>query len=150
MNLRLPIAGVARHLPLAPVARAVDRAARPHYAVWELTLRCDLACHHCSSRAGRARPDELSTERALALVVELRDLGIEEVTLIGGEAYLRSDWLDIVRAVRASGMRCTSTASPRPTTDCVVSPARSMRRFARSTKRGERGSRSPRTRRSAA
>lgn len=54
MNLRLPIAGVARHLPLAPVARAVDRAAHPHYAVWELTLRCDLACHHCSSRAGRA------------------------------------------------------------------------------------------------
>lgn len=113
MSLRLPIAGVARHLPLAPVARAVDRAARPHYAVWELTLRCDLACHHCSSRAGRARPDELSTERALALVVELRDLGVEEVTIIGGEAYLRTDWLDIVRAVRARGMRCTMVTGGR-------------------------------------
>ena len=40
--------------------RATDRSQwRPIYAVWEITLRCDLACRHCGSRAGRARPDEL-------------------------------------------------------------------------------------------
>ena len=36
-----------RHLPLAAEARDVDRAWRPIYAVWELTLKCDLACGHC-------------------------------------------------------------------------------------------------------
>ena len=38
------------------------------YVVWELTLRCDLACKHCGSRAGKAREDEMSTEEALGVV----------------------------------------------------------------------------------
>jgi radical SAM protein with 4Fe4S-binding SPASM domain len=94
-------------LPLADHARAVDRAAVPRYAVWEVTLRCDLACRHCSSRAGRARPDELTTAEALDVVEQLAALGVLEVTLIGGEVYLRDDWLDIVRAIRRHGMECT-------------------------------------------
>jgi radical SAM protein with 4Fe4S-binding SPASM domain len=108
---KLPIAPLAaparRRLPLADHARAVDRASVPQYAVWEVTLRCDLACRHCSSRAGRARPDELTTAEALDLVEQLADLGVLEVTLIGGEAYLREDWLDIIRAIRRRGMECT-------------------------------------------
>src|ERR1700687_2316854 len=98
---------------LAPVPRPIDRVTRPHYAVWELTLGCNLSCHHCSSRAGRARPDELSTDEARSLVTQMGDLGVEEVTLIGGEAYLRTDWLDVVRAVRGRGMRCTMVTGGR-------------------------------------
>ncbi len=85
--------------------RPVDRRHRPMYAIWELTLRCDLACRHCGSRAGRARRDELTSREALDLVIALRDLGVNEVTLIGGEAYLRSDWLDIVAAIHDLDMR---------------------------------------------
>jgi radical SAM protein with 4Fe4S-binding SPASM domain len=82
---------------------------RTTYAVWELTLACNLACVHCGSRADKARPAELSTDEALDLVRQMRDAGIAEVTLIGGEAYLRPDWLEIVRAIRAAGMACTLT-----------------------------------------
>jgi radical SAM protein with 4Fe4S-binding SPASM domain len=99
--------------PLDGEARAVDRAWRPHYAVWEVTLRCDLACTHCSSRAGRARIDELPTAKALDVVAQLAELGVEEVTLIGGEAYLRGDWLALVRAIRDRGMRCTMVTGGR-------------------------------------
>jgi len=102
-----------RRLPLAVEAGPSDRRARPIYAVWELTLRCDLACRHCSSRAGRARPDELSTAEALDLVAQLADLGVKEVTLIGGEAYLRDDWVDVVRAIRRHDMECTMTTGGR-------------------------------------
>ena len=88
----------------SPTALArVDREARPIYAVWEVTLACDLACRHCGSRAGRARPDELTTDECLDLVRQMAALGVREVTLIGGEAYLREDWLEIVRAIRAHG-----------------------------------------------
>jgi radical SAM protein with 4Fe4S-binding SPASM domain len=100
-------------LPLAPTARPIDRTTRPFYAVWEVTLRCDLSCKHCSSRAGFARADELTTSEALNLVGQLRDLGVEETTLIGGEAYLRPDWLEIVRAIRDAGMRCTMVTGGR-------------------------------------
>lgn len=82
---------------------------RTTYAVWELTLACNLACVHCGSRADKARPRELTTAEALDLVAQMRDAGIAEVTVIGGEAYLRADWLEIVQAIRTAGMACTLT-----------------------------------------
>jgi len=112
----LPVAPTApparRHLPLASASRVADQV-RPIYAVWEITLRCDLACVHCGSRAGRARPDELTTAECLDLVDQMADLGVQEVTLIGGEAYLRDDWLDIVRALRRRGLHASMTTGGR-------------------------------------
>lgn len=96
----------ARHAQLADESRAIDWRARPVHAVWELTLACDLACGHCGSRAGRARPDELTRDEALDLTRQLAELGVREVTLIGGEAYLYPHWTDVARAVRAHGMSC--------------------------------------------
>ncbi|GGE12573.1 GDL motif peptide-associated radical SAM/SPASM maturase [Polymorphobacter glacialis] len=78
----------------------------PVSVVWEITLACDLACQHCGSRAGRRRRDELSTAEALDLVGQIAELGARSVGLIGGEAYLRKDWLQIIAAVRAAGMEC--------------------------------------------
>src|SRR5689334_3834153 len=112
----LPVAPVAppakKHLPLLE-ARAKDGRYRPNYAVWEITLACDLACRHCGSRAGRARPDELSTAECLDLVDQMADLGVQEVSLIGGEAYLREDWTDILRRIRARGMIALLTTGGR-------------------------------------
>src|ERR1700722_8792833 len=78
----------------------------PVHVVWEITLACDLKCLHCGSRAGARRQRELTTAECLDVVSALARLEAREVTLIGGEAYLRSDWIEIVRAVRAHGMRC--------------------------------------------
>ncbi len=82
---------------------------RISYAVWEITLKCNLACQHCGSRAGQARSEELSTAEALDLVEQLAAVGITEVTLIGGEAFLRPDWLEIAQAITAAGMICGMT-----------------------------------------
>jgi len=82
---------------------------RISYAVWEITLKCNLACQHCGSRAGHTRSHELSTEEAIDLVRQLAEVGIKEVTLIGGEAFLRPDWLDIARAITDAGMICGVT-----------------------------------------
>jgi radical SAM protein with 4Fe4S-binding SPASM domain len=98
------------------VARDPANASGPTglvYVVWELTLRCDLACGHCGSRAGKARADELSTDEALDLVKQVAAMGAREVTLIGGEAYLRDDWTVIARAVREAGMICSMTTGGR-------------------------------------
>lgn len=82
---------------------------RISYAVWEITLKCNLACQHCGSRAGHTRSKELSTEEALDMVRQLAEVGITEVTLIGGEAFLRPDWLEIASAITAAGMLCGMT-----------------------------------------
>src|SRR5690606_16827045 len=111
----LPLAPAAgkRRLPLAATTRPQDEACRPTYAVWEITLACDLGCRHCGSRAGKPRPDELTTAECLDLVRQLDALGVLEVTLIGGEAYLRDDWTEIVREIRRLGMEATLTTGGR-------------------------------------
>lgn len=83
------------------------------YVVWEITLRCDLACGHCGSRAGKPRSDELTTAEALDLIRQIAEMGAHEVTLIGGEAYLREDWTILARAIRDAGMNCTMTTGGR-------------------------------------
>lgn len=103
----LPVVGQSakhRAIPLLDESREVDREYRPIYAVWEITLACDLACRHCGSRAGHARPDELTTSECFDLVDQLADLGVMEVSLIGGEAYLRDDFYEIVKRIRSRGM----------------------------------------------
>lgn len=114
------IAEVRRRLPLAPlpaptrrreiVPLAPGEGPRPRHAVWELTSACDQRCVHCGPRSGRRRPDELTTEEGLALVDALAEAGVGEVTLIGGEAYLRPDVLLILRRIRERGMRATLTS----------------------------------------
>jgi radical SAM protein with 4Fe4S-binding SPASM domain len=95
------------HESLAGEVRDVDLSCRPIYAVWELTLACDLACRHCGSRAGNPRGDELSTDEAKDLVRQMAALGVREVALIGGEVYLHDGWLDVVREIRRCGMQST-------------------------------------------
>src|SRR2546421_10403449 len=73
-------------------------AHRPVHVVWELTLACNLKCVHCGSRAGTRRPGELTTEECLDLVAQLAELGTREVTLIGGEAFLRRGAAPVIPA----------------------------------------------------
>lgn len=89
----------------------------PSIAVWEITLRCDLGCRHCGSRAGRVRKDELNTAQALELVHQLADLGLKEVTLIGGEFYLRDDWDRIAAEVGRRSMICSIVTGARQMTE---------------------------------
>jgi radical SAM protein with 4Fe4S-binding SPASM domain len=110
----LSLEDVRRRLPIVDtlptpkdrrfIRRELGPTPRPSIAVWEFTLMCDHQCLHCGPRAGHARPDELTTDEALRLVGELADLGVGEVDLIGGEAYLRDDFILVIRAIRERGM----------------------------------------------
>lgn len=89
----------------------------PVHVVWEITLACNLRCQHCGSRAAKPRPDELTTAECLDVVRRLARLGTREITLIGGEAYLRPDWTEIIREVRRHGIYCAVQTGARNLTD---------------------------------
>lgn len=95
----------------------------PVIVVWEITLACDLACTHCGSRAGRRRRDELTTAEGLDLIDQIAGLGARDVGLIGGEAYLRKDWLQLIECVRANGMDCTLQTGGRNLSEARVAAA---------------------------
>jgi radical SAM protein with 4Fe4S-binding SPASM domain len=106
-------------------ATAADRAAyRPVHVVWEITLACDLKCGHCGSRAGSKRTGELSTEECLRIVDDLAALGTREVSLIGGEAYLRRDFAQIIAAISAAGIHCGLQSGGRNLTDARLRAAK--------------------------
>jgi radical SAM protein with 4Fe4S-binding SPASM domain len=79
----------------------------PAFVVWEITLACNLKCLHCGSRAGHRRSRELSTSECVEVVCQLAELGTREISIIGGEAFIRKDWLTLVRAIREHGIDCT-------------------------------------------
>ncbi|HEX4459028.1 MAG TPA: radical SAM protein, partial [Polyangia bacterium] len=89
------------------------RGEHPRYVVWELTLKCDQRCTHCGSRAADARDDELSTDEALDVVRQLAAAGTQEISLIGGEAYLHPGFLAVTRAIVAAGIRASMTTGGR-------------------------------------
>lgn len=105
--------------------RLLDTSAAPHprYVVWELTLRCDLACRHCGSRAGKPRARELTLDEALGILDQLADAGTREIAFIGGEAYLWARWLALVRATADRGIRPTMTSGARQLTASVAKAA---------------------------
>ncbi|MFX1451243.1 MAG: radical SAM protein [Promethearchaeota archaeon] len=73
-------------------------------AIWEFTLKCNLNCSHCGSSAGKARPNELTTKECFKLCEELAELGCNEVALMGGEPFLRKDWLSVAQCIKDLGM----------------------------------------------
>jgi len=77
---------------------------KPRQAVWELTLRCNLRCRHCGSRAGRARDDELTLEEMLRVADELAELECRFVTLSGGEPLMRPEWPLIAERLISHGV----------------------------------------------
>jgi radical SAM protein with 4Fe4S-binding SPASM domain len=83
------------------------------YVVWEITLRCDQSCQFCGSRAGVARTDELTTAEIVDVIGQLAEMGTREIALHGGEAYLRDDFLTIVRAIADKGMDATMVTGGR-------------------------------------
>lgn len=82
------------------------RIGLPLHVVWEITLACNLHCKHCGSRAGKARPDELSTQECIDIILQLARMGTREISLIGGEAFIRRDWLELIREITNQGMAC--------------------------------------------
>ena len=96
----------------SPAIDVCDPSMRSGRSRW----RGDLACRHCGSRAGRARPDELSTDECLDLIAQMAQLGVKEVSLIGGEAYLRDDWTTLIEAIREQGMMANMTSGGRALT----------------------------------
>ena len=97
---------------------------KPVHVVWEIALACNLKCGHCGSRAGTKRPNELTTAECIDVVRQCARLGTREITLIGGEAYMRADWLEIVQAISDHGMHCSMQTGGYALTDDKVRRAK--------------------------
>ncbi|NOQ23705.1 MAG: radical SAM protein [Candidatus Aegiribacteria sp.] len=76
----------------------------PVTAVWEITMCCNMRCGHCGSACADALPDELTTEEALAVIDQMKTLGIQWITLSGGEPLTRKDWPALAGRLTKNGI----------------------------------------------
>src|SRR5258708_9259414 len=105
----MSIAQVSGERPAAPQRLRTEQDRRSHvpvHVVWEITLACNLKCGHCGSRAGKRRANELSTAECLDVVRQLAAAGTREITLIGGQAYVRRDWRELAAEIARLGIHC--------------------------------------------
>lgn len=80
-----------------------------------LTYECPLRCRHCFSNSGRRTPtelnEELSPERILEFLDELRNSGIFYVSFGGGEPFLKKDFLKILKKANQNKMNISISTS---------------------------------------
>ena len=76
----------------------------PRQAVWELTLKCNMNCLHCGSKAGKSRERELTLDECMDIAQQLIDMGLKLITLIGGEIFYKKDWEKIARKFVDNGV----------------------------------------------
>lgn len=68
----------------------------PIHVDFDMTNACNLACHHCHAASGKRQPDELSTEEIKYAITQMHNSGVIDLTIAGGEPFLRPELPDIL------------------------------------------------------
>lgn len=80
------------------MAIADPSTAYPEEVCFDCTYACNVRCVHCNVTSLAASPQpELTTGEILGLFGQWADLGVQRLTLTGGEALLRPDWEALLR-----------------------------------------------------
>jgi radical SAM protein with 4Fe4S-binding SPASM domain len=85
----------------AMLSRVEQATGRPLRAMIEISDRCNEACVHCYQVQGRK--GEMTTAEVERVLDELAAMGVLVLTISGGEATLRRDFLHIVAHARRRG-----------------------------------------------
>jgi radical SAM protein with 4Fe4S-binding SPASM domain len=77
----------------------------PLRVMYELTYRCNFKCPHCYVPFRYRKKRELPTRQVFSILNQLSDIGCFYLGFTGGEPFMRSDMLDILRYARKRGFQ---------------------------------------------
>ncbi|MDQ7823726.1 MAG: radical SAM protein [Candidatus Eremiobacteraeota bacterium] len=82
----------------------------PRQITWHITYRCNLDCLHCGVASMNrsctyTERDELTFREVCRIIDEGAASGVKSLYFTGGEPFMRSDMLDILRYSRQKGMK---------------------------------------------
>lgn len=106
-----------------PYTFAGGKAWTPQSVTFELTLRCNLSCQMCPLDLPRIMHDksnpefikdrqrhELSTEEVKRVIDDIAAMGVEDMTITGGEVFLRKDVFEIIEHITRTPIHlCVNT-----------------------------------------
>ena len=73
-------------------------------AHWSITGKCNYKCKHCFMSAPNAKFGEINTADCIKIIDGLYDCGVMQVSLTGGEPFVRKDFFDIVDYILSKGI----------------------------------------------
>ena len=74
--------------------------------VWNITRACNLKCIHCYNDSGSGKNfNDITTEKAKAVLDDLAGFGVPSVLFSGGEPLMRPDLFDLIRYAGQAGLR---------------------------------------------
>ncbi|MCK4261215.1 MAG: radical SAM protein [Halanaerobiales bacterium] len=83
----------------------IRRRDTPLVVSWDITNKCNLKCDFCSADAKCGYgSNELSTEQVFNIIEKLKKANVLGVTLQGGEPFLRSDIVKIIKELVSKGI----------------------------------------------
>lgn len=85
-------------------AKALGRRT-PVNVMWRITNKCNSRCSYCD--IWKREQKELDTEQILTMIDEMKVCGTQRIGFVGGEAFLRRDFEEIVDYVKSKGIYCT-------------------------------------------
>ena len=72
---------------------------------WAITGNCNCRCRHCYMSAPTGNIGEYSHEQCMDIIRQFEEAGVQQVSLTGGEALVRRDFLDIAKALTDAGIK---------------------------------------------
>lgn len=107
---RLQALGILRKCDTGTEHIASDQiASYPNHFVefldWTITDRCNYNCLHCFHAADNTvHRDEFSLEEAMKFLDDIRECGIRNISLTGGEPTLYPYFREVIKGIRERGM----------------------------------------------
>lgn len=80
---------------------------QPYIATFELTPCCNFRCIHCYLGVHREEKQALSYDQVTHILDELKEAGVLQIALTGGECMMRKDFADIYLYAKRSGFLVT-------------------------------------------
>lgn len=75
-----------------------------HTIHWAITGHCNCRCRHCYMSAPTGKIPEYSTEKCLEIIDQMEAAGVQNVSLTGGEALVRRDFLKLITRLTEAGI----------------------------------------------
>ena len=93
---------------------------QPYIATFELTPCCNFRCIHCYLGIHREEAQVLSFDQVTHILDELKEAGVLQVALTGGECMMRKDFGDIYLYAKKAGFLVTVFSNISLLTDEIV------------------------------
>jgi radical SAM protein with 4Fe4S-binding SPASM domain len=80
--------------------------------LWRIiTGYCNLRCGHCYIESPKQKYKQLSFDDCIKVIEQANDAGIKSIFITGGEPFIRNDFLKIIDAIYAKGMKVSGIES---------------------------------------